>query len=120
MRSKAYLENKLKSVKKEILWNTVITILAIIFILVIPPTSFDVTKFRIEVHLEWIVAFIIMIVGIVRVFTLSWKRKELEEDLSFYDKKDKYKLKWRCDFCGKKFRTKKEAERHEKHCKKQK
>jgi multidrug efflux pump subunit AcrB len=35
------------------------------------------------------------------------KEEELEED----------ELKWECDFCSKKFKTKKEAEEHEKRCK---
>jgi len=38
-------------------------------------------------------------------------KKQKEED-------DEEELKWQCDFCGKKFKTKKGAEEHEKKCKK--
>jgi len=128
METKEYLENKLQSVNNQILWNRIITIIAIIYILFFPLTSFDADNFRINFHLEWIIAFIVMIVGIVRVFTLGSKKKDIEDDLSFYkNKKDieddlsfhknKDELKWQCDFCGKKFKTKKEAEKHENNCK---
>jgi len=42
--------------------------------------------------------------------TKSKKEEEPEED-------NDEELKWKCDFCNKKFKTKKEAEEHEKKCK---
>jgi hypothetical protein len=43
-------------------------------------------------------------------------KKQKEEEPEEDDEEEE--LKWQCDFCGKKFRTKKEAEEHEKKCKK--
>jgi cytochrome bd-type quinol oxidase subunit 2 len=115
METKEHLKNKLQSVNNQLLWNGIITIIAIAFILFFPLTSFDANNFRININLEWIIAFIVMIVGIVRAFTLRSKKKDIEDDLSFHNKKNE--LKWKCDFCGKKFKTKEEAEKHEKNCK---
>mgnify|MGYP001481145255 CR=1 FL=1 len=91
MDTKKHLENKLKSIKDQILWNGIMTIVAILFILFFPPTSFDANNFRINVHLEWIIFFILMVVGIINASILGLKKKDIEEDLNFYNGKNKLK-----------------------------
>ena len=52
-------------------------------------------------------------------YSIMKQRSKKTEDDSEDDNKEE-KLKWLCDFCGRKFKTKKEAEKHEKHCKSKK
>lgn len=115
MEQKDYLENKLSLVNTQLFWNGVVTIIAILVILFFPLTSFDAKNLKINFNLEWIIAFIVMVVGVVRAITLRSKKTDIESDISFHNHQEKEE--WKCDFCGKMFKTKNEAENHEKKCK---
>jgi len=87
-----YFNDKLSSINTQLIWNGVIVVAAVLYILFMPlahttinTNSFPVAK--VEFDLLWIVAFIVMIVGIARAFTLRSKRKEAELDLEFNENK---------------------------------
>jgi len=82
----AYLQNKIQSVEQQLFWNGLLTIGAIIYILYLPLTSFDTENFKITFDLGWIIAFIIMVIGLVRAITLRSKRTELNSDIDFKER----------------------------------
>ena len=121
-KSKIYLEKKLKFHNKQIRNNGIMTIIAILVLVYYPATSFE--GFQLNFHLEWIIAFIVMVVGVGRAITLIPKRDEIKSELEHINhkslkkgKKEKInEFEYLCDSCSLRFSNKRECLKHEKLC----
>lgn len=87
-------------------------IIAVLILLFVPLFTFK--NLRLEFSLEWIIAFVVLIVGIVRAIILNFKIQDLEielggdkADLKSSDLSLEYspvtKNNWICEYCNKKF-----------------
>lgn len=113
------LQEKLKLFKEQRLWNGIMLIIAILILLFVPLVTFK--NLRFEFSLEWIIAFIVLIVGIVRAIILNSKIEELEIDCG--DKSNKHEdiketetkekdLEFICNYCNMKFISQKLLTKH--------
>lgn len=114
------LEKKLETVKKQLTHNTILGVIAILILVFVPWVQFENFMFRIS--LENIIAFIVLVVCIVRGFSLRSKKEELEAELSVYSKKEvkeeKKEIKkeveqdYYCEYCDKKFKSEEALNKH--------
>lgn len=106
------LPEKLKLYKGQRVGNAVMVIIAVLILLFVPLFTFK--NLRLEFSLEWIIAFVVLIVGIVRAIILNFKIQDLEielggdkADLKNSDLSLEYspvtKNNWICEYCNKKF-----------------
>ena len=70
------LERKLETVKKQLISNVILAIIAILVLMFVPWIQFENFMFRIS--LENIIAVIVLIVCIVRGFSLRSKKEDIE------------------------------------------
>ncbi|MBU0470536.1 MAG: hypothetical protein KKA62_04365 [Nanoarchaeota archaeon] len=103
---KRVLEKRLETVNKQITSNVIIGIIAILVLIFVPWIQFENFMFRIS--LETIIAFVVLIVSLVRGFTLRGKKEEIESELSVYSNEEhkeekivekKEIQKYTCEYC---------------------
>ena len=80
------LEKKLENIKKQLTTNAILVIIAALVLIFVPMMTFE--NFMFKFSLEVIIAFVVLIVCVVRSFTLRSKKEELEAELSIYSKKE--------------------------------
>jgi len=110
---KEVLDKKLETVKKQLNRNFVIEIIAILILVFVPWIRFE--NFMFKISLDSIIALVILIVCIVRGFSLRSKKEDIETDLSFYSE-PKMKPKFFCEYCNAKFKSKEELNKHYVRC----
>lgn len=101
-------------------------IIAIAILLFLPLLTFN--GLRLEFSLEWIVAFIVLIVGIVRAIILNSKIEELKFDLNYNTNNykarehsiEQQKPEFICEFCNSKFISEQSFNKHYLNCSKKK
>src|SRR3989338_460345 len=122
------LEKKLENIKKQLTTNAILVIIAALVLIFVPMMTFE--NFMFKFSLEVIIAFVVLIVCVVRSFTLRSKKEELEAELSIYSKKEiKQEVKkvekepeqeYTCAWCDKKFKTEETLHKHNETCEKKK
>lgn len=132
MDKKKILEKRLEAVNKQITSNVIIGIIAILVLVFVPWIQFENFMFRIS--LETIIAFVVLVVSLVRGFTLRSKKEEIEAELSVYfdeehkeEKKKEEKViekkeiqKYICEYCDKEFKSEELLNKHHNHCEEKK
>ena len=105
------VERKLKTVKKQLTNNTILGVIAILILGFVPWIQFE--NFMFKISLENIIAFYVLIVCIIKGFSLRSKKKELEDELSVYSEKKRKEVKiepkipeeeFICEYCDKKLK----------------
>ena len=131
---KEILEKKLEAVKKQINRNIIMAVAAIIFLVFIPIAKFE--NFMFEISGEAIIAFVLLIVSIVRGVSLRTKKEDIEAELSVYRENDDSKeeqrkqekkiiekeaeLEYNCNYCNKKFKAQETLNKHYEICQEKK
>jgi len=120
-------EQKLKLLKNQRLGNAIMVIIAILILLFVPLFTFK--NLRIEFSLEWIIAFVVLIVGIVRSIILNSKIEDIELDLGLISDKNEEvpevntkirESNFVCKYCEFKFVSEKLLTKHYISCSKKK
>ncbi len=125
------LDQKLELFKNQRLGNGIMIIIALLVLIFVPLVTFE--NLRFEFSIEWIIAFILLIVGIVRAITLNSKISELELDTKEYasslnnyeenkpninlNNNESYKKEnFYCKYCNTKFLSEKNYKEHLSNC----
>ncbi len=75
-----------------------------------------------KISLENIIAFVVLIICIVRNFSLRSKKEDIETELSIYSKEKRNEVKkepeseYYCEYCDKKFKSEEALNKHYVHC----
>jgi hypothetical protein len=121
------LKQKLKLFKDQRLGNGIMVIIAVLILIFVPLATFE--NLRFELSLEWIIAFVVLIVGIVRAVILNSKIEELEFDLGHNLNKEiefiesnipDKKLEFICKYCNVNFSSEQLLTKHYLNCFKKK
>lgn len=121
------LEQKLKLLKDQRLGNAIMIIIAILILLFVPLFTFK--NLRIELSLEWIIALVVLIVGIVRSIILNSKIEDLELDVERTPDKNNEapeintrmrEVNFICKYCNSKFVSEQLLTKHYIGCSKKK